>query len=351
MEDRLNAGVARVLRRRGWVPRIVGYTGYGGEGWARVLGRVLLTPELAETTEDRRSAARQEEREREPEAVRGWRSFFTAPLPDVEVEVHSAGEVHRVRTDRGGYVDAVVPVSLPPGWHEVELRTEGAERSQRARVLVVGPEPTLGLLSDIDDTVLVTSLPRPLIAAWNTFVRHDTARRAVPGMASLYQRFVAAHPSAPVVYLSTGAWNVAGALERFLDRKGYPAGPLLLTDWGPTNTGWFRAGSEHKTASLRRLARELPQVRWVLVGDDGQHDPQIYGDFVEEHPERVCAVAIRQLTPTEQVLSHGTPVPERTAPRRPASRGGAARAPEDVPTVRAPDGLGLSGQLARLGLV
>jgi phosphatidate phosphatase APP1 len=43
-------------------------------------------------------------------------------------------------------------------------------------------------------------------------------------------------------YLSTGAWNVAPAVRRFLGRHGYPQGPMLLTDWGPTNTGWFRSG-------------------------------------------------------------------------------------------------------------
>jgi len=44
---------------------------------------------------------------------------------------------------------------------------------------------------------------------------------------------VTAHPNAPVFYLSTGAWNVAPALTRFLSRNLYPPGPLLLTDWGP----------------------------------------------------------------------------------------------------------------------
>ena len=143
----------------------------------------------------------------------------------------------------------------------------------------------LGLVSDIDDTVMVTSLPRPLIAAWNSFVLRESARRVVPGMAGLYRRILHAHPDAVVLYLSTGAWNVASALRRFLTSNGYPEGPLLLTDWGPTNTGWFRSGQEHKRVALRRLAGEFPDVRWLLVGDDGQHDPQIYAEFAAEYPE------------------------------------------------------------------
>ena len=132
-------------------------------------------------------------------------------------------------------------------------------------------------------------------------------------------------------YLSTGAWNTAPTLTRFLDRHGYPAGPLLMTDWGPTNTGWFRSGQEHKRTALRRLAREFPNVRWVLVGDDGQHDPQLYGDFAQTHPDHVRAIGIRQLTPAEQVLSHGLPVPNPDPGAHDPHRPTAA-------TVQGPDG-------------
>lgn len=51
-------------------------------------------------------------------------------------------------------------------------------------------------------------------------------------------------------------------------------GPLLLTDWGPTNTGWFRSGQDHKRACLDRLAKDFPKIKWLLIGDDGQHDPE-----------------------------------------------------------------------------
>ena len=133
----------------------------------------------------------------------------------------------------------------------------------------------------------------------------EHARRPVTGMAVLYERLVRAHPGAPFLYLSTGAWNVAPTLHRFLSRNLYPAGPLLLTDWGPTHDRWFRSGREHKADNLRRLAEEFPEVRWLLIGDDGQHDVQIYGEFADTHPENVAGVAIRQLTAGEAVLAGG----------------------------------------------
>jgi phosphatidate phosphatase APP1 len=263
-------------------------------------------------------------------AVRGWRSLATAQVPGAVVEVRAGSHVHRVTSDRGGYVDTIVDSDLEPGWHDVTLTVPSG--SVTARVRIVSPDARIGLVSDIDDTVMVTTMPRPLLAAWNTFVLNETARRPVTGMADLYRRVLAEHPDAPVLYLSTGAWNVAPTLGRFLSRHGYPAGPLLLTDWGPTNTGWFRSGRQHKLDTLDRLLRELPGINWVLVGDDGQHDPEIYGKVAREHPERVRAVAIRQLTPTEHTLATGTsqaPTDAVEAERRTA---------EVVPVVRGGDG-------------
>lgn len=334
IEDAVLARVNAVLRRRGWVPRVEPYTGYGAPGWVRVLGRAVLAapdttaPEVAER--DQGSADR---------AVRGWRSFLSAQLGGAVVRVEVGDRVHEVTADRGGYVDAVVEADLDPGWHEVRLALGG--QAVAAPVLVVDPRAEVGMISDIDDTVMVTALPRPLLAAWNAFVLHENARRVVPGMAGMYRRWTAAHPHAPVLYLSTGAWNVAPALRRFLQRHGYPAGPLLLTDWGPTNTGWFRSGRSHKDAALRRLRQEFPTLRWFLVGDDGQHDPEIYGEFAAEHPDGVDAVAIRQLTPTEQVLAHGTAEPLDRVRRK----SGAAR------TVTGPDGNALALAMIDTGLL
>jgi phosphatidate phosphatase APP1 len=114
-----------------------------------------------------------------------------------------------------------------------------------------------------------------------------------------------------------------------------------MTDWGPTNTGWFRSGQAHKRTCLDRLARDFPGITWLLVGDDGQHDPQIYADFAEARPECIDAICIRHLSPTEQVLSN---IMKIDSPIRPW----AARS---VPTFSAPDGHVMLRILERAGKV
>jgi len=195
-----------------------------------------------------------------------------------------------------------------------------------------------GLISDIDDTIIASYLPRPMVAAWNNLVLTEAARQSVPGMARLYREVLHRHPGTPVFYVSTGPWNTFPFLDRFALRHGFPSGPMLLSDWGPTNTGWFRSGPEHKLRALRSLARDFPRTQWLLVGDDGQHDPAIYAHFAAEFPDRVRAIAIRELNPVQQVLAHGTwrGLPEGTAPRRDGA---------STPEVRGPDGDELRSQL------
>ena len=222
-------------------------------------------------------------------------------------------------------------------WQTITMSVEGSEPAE-TRVFIVGSGVRFGVVSDIDDTVMVTLLPRPLLAAWNSFVVDEHARQPVPGMAVMLERLTREHPGTPVIYLSTGAWNVAPTLTRFMRRHLFPAGSFLLTDWGPTHDRWFRSGREHKEQNLRRLATEFPQVKWLLVGDDGQHDDAIYTGFAIEHPQNVAAVAIRKLLPAEAVLAGGrTVVDDHSA--------------AEVPWVTESDGAGLLDRLRSTGVI
>nr|WP_218868982.1 phosphatase domain-containing protein [Leifsonia psychrotolerans] len=336
IEDSFHEVRGRLARRRGHLPTVIPYAGYGTTQWVRILCRVLLAKPLKHKPYEsaRRFRRRAERREA---GIRGWRSFTSVPLRDVTVTIDINGVIHRVHADRGGVVDTVVQIELSPGRHTARLHTDSSVTVE-APVFVVAPIVTNGIISDVDDTVMVTTLPRPLLAAWNTFVLDEHARVPTPGMSVLLDRLAVKNVGAPIIYLSTGAWNVAPTLTRFLSRNLYPAGTLLLTDWGPTHDRWFRSGRDHKSANLRRLAGEFPEIRWILIGDDGQHDEAIYAEFQREFPGSVAAVAIRQLSPGQAVLAGGR------------SKDTAQGTP-DAPWFYGPDGSSLADQFAAHGLL
>ncbi|MEU2348084.1 phosphatase domain-containing protein [Modestobacter sp. NPDC049651] len=312
-DDALRALLSRSARRSGWTPAVLAHPGYGSGGRARLFARVLLAPPGTDP------AARS--------AVPGWQRFLTLESPGAELEVEVAGVRHRLRADDDGLVD--VTVDLPAGLADVGVVPavfSAGGRTASAPVHLASPDAGRGVVCDIDDTVLVTGIARPLRAAWRTFVQPMRQRQVVPGMAALLRELTAGAPHVPVLYLSNGPWNLAGPLSRFLEHNGLPPGALLLTDWGPRPDRWFRSGQAHKRAELRRLAADLPGVRWTLVGDTGEHDPQLYREFVEEQPDRVAAVLLRDVT--------GGRREERVA---------------GVPVIYAPDGAELASSLAALG--
>lgn len=325
LERSSNRQMASRLRSKGWLPAIRPFVGYGSPEWVRVMCRLQMMRPL--------------ERQVPAGMARGWRNFASVPLARTPVTITAGGVQKTVLTDASGYVDEVVECTMETGWQQVSIASPEAA-PQQASVQILGPEPRVALISDIDDTVLVTSLPRPMIAAWNTFVLSEHARRPVPGMAVLYERLGQRYPQMPVFYVSTGAWNVGPTLRRFLSRNLYPPGPLLLTDWGPSEDYWFRSGAAHKRRQLKRLREEFPQLQWILVGDDGQHDPQLYTEFADADPDSVTAIAIRHLSPTEQVLSSGMLV-EKTVPHRPAN----------VAWVSGPTGADLATALSNLDIL
>ena len=335
IEDRVLGVLGALLRAFGWIPRVEAYTGYGTPRRVRILGRVLLSP------------ARTGRSDPQP-PQRGFRSFLAVPAPRQQVTVVIGAVSVVAVSDRAGYIDLEVELDdgaeLTPGWQAARLvPAEGHRRPVRAGVVVIGDDVRLGVISDIDDTAMVTAVPTLLVAAWNMLWVRTAARRAVRGMSDLYGRIAERHPDAPFVYLSAGAWNTARTLRRFLVRHGYPPGPLLLTDFGPTPSGWFRSGSEHKRTSLEHLFGMFPHMRWVLFGDDGQKDPEIYQAAAREHPEKVVAIGIRTLTGAERVIATAGAAKDGPTAATPVEE---SPTPAGVPYVVGKDGTALAEGLA-----
>jgi phosphatidate phosphatase APP1 len=86
-------------------------------------------------------------------------------------------------------------------------------------------------------------------------------------------------------------------LEDFLDVHGVPAGPLFLKDWSPTAV---LGHEKHKLDVIRTLLATYPELPFILIGDSGEKDPEIYRKVVREHPDRIRAIYIRDVSTGER---------------------------------------------------
>jgi phosphatidate phosphatase APP1 len=290
VERALDRHLSSYLRGRpGWGPMVSPYVSYGTPDVVHVRARVLVG-----RVRDRRT------RRRLPIPV-GLPPFLSMEVPGETVTVEVAGRHVELTSGPEGYVEAVVEIpASTPGWHDVTFAISGRPDSAAVgKLLVVDPTTRLGVVSDIDDTILHTGLTRLLDAVRTTLFTPEHARAVVAGASEFYRALLAgARGPGPIFYVSTGAWNLHAALQRFLLRHSFPDGPLLMTDWGPSEGWLFReASAAFKTRAITELFGEHPHLTWVLVGDSGQDDPAAYAAVARAHPGRVHAIYIREVTP------------------------------------------------------
>ena len=224
-----------------------------------------------------------------------WRASWSAPaFGDVAVEGI---------TDRHGFVPLTLRVrDLTPGWHEVKVSTVPHRddiveaKSVSGRVFKPHPKAPFAVISDLDDTVIRSGLTEGMTAVRRTLLGDQHTRRAIPGVSSWY-RGISRKGQVDGVepgffYVSTGSWSFYEMLVQFLQLRGFPRGPLFLTDWGPTDRYLHRSGSMHKKHTIGRLLHAYPHTPFVLVGDTGQGDFDAYTDAARHFPEQVALIVL-----------------------------------------------------------
>jgi len=195
---------------------------------------------------------------------------------------------------------ATAELRLPAGvapdgaWLDVEASAPpGDARRHRGRVRLV-PAQGLTVVSDIDDTLKVSEVRDLQALLRRTFLQ---AYEAVPGMAAVFAPL--AEAGASFEYLSCSPWQLGPALLEFLRASGLPEGGLHLRAFRWKDERLLSLLAEpaaHKTPALQALLAAHPGRRLLLVGDSGETDPEIYGDFARAHPGVVAGILVRDVS-------------------------------------------------------
>ncbi|HEU5035659.1 MAG TPA: phosphatase domain-containing protein [Nocardioides sp.] len=281
-----------LLRRRKWRRppehfRIEVYGGHGGRDGVVVRGRVLDNPPPSEAVEGEGVGA---------SVRRSLGQFATDELPGVPLRVTVGDAVAETETDREGYFRLELRPSAVTGpWERGRVELAAAYRGlepgfeTEVAVRVPGPDARFGVISDVDDTIIETGVQRAGEMLLQTFTRSALTRTPFEGAPELY-RDLASGDRNPVFYVSSSPWNLHAFLAAFLRHRDFPIGPLLLRDLVGTHEGRAR-----KHGRIEEVLRLHPQLEFVLIGDSGERDPEIYADVVRAHPGRIRAVYIREV--------------------------------------------------------
>jgi phosphatidate phosphatase APP1 len=287
--------VRRASGRGGFV--VQPYRGYGSSDEVFLIGRVFRQP---------RFGARAPEGSLRAQLIAIARRLLRWGVADATMQVGFCGASARVTTDRDGYFRVhLQPASPPPAdrlWHEITIALLEPTAVVTAGEVFVPPAACrYVVISDIDDTIVETGVANKARMLWNLFVRGPRSRVAFPGVAALLQalhRGVSGAETNAMLYVSRGPWSIYEVLDEFFNLHAIPIGPILfLREWGLTlQSPLPRRAEGHKLALIRNMLALYRDLPFILIGDSGQRDPEIYAEIVREHPGRVLAIYIRNVS-------------------------------------------------------
>ncbi|MFN2169325.1 MAG: phosphatase domain-containing protein, partial [Anaerolineae bacterium] len=185
-----------------------------------------------------------------------------------------------------------------------EVDHAGSPLAASGATLIPPAAAEFGVISDIDDTVLQTYATDLLKLARTTLLHSAEERLPFAGVAEFYHALQAGPDSRqenPIFYLSSSPWNLYDLLVDFMALNQLPDGPLLLQDYGLDGEKVLKQGhAEHKLTRIRELFALYRDLPFVLIGDSGEHDPELYAQTIREFPGRVRAVYIRDVSDSER---------------------------------------------------
>ena len=299
IDDRVDRLALRLRQRRGIAPvQILSYTGHGTHTSLYLKGRVI---------EGYSVLSAQDSDSMWQNVINMLRRFNSHEVPFARVRATFEGATYDAQANDEGYFDLAIQLETPlPDdkiWFDVPLELSDYQDHEGARTVarVIVPPSTakFGVISDLDDTVIKSDVINLIKLARNTFLYNSRTRLPFAGVAEFYHALQQGTGQGynPIYYVSNSPWNLYDLLADFFEVRGIPPGTFFLTDIGLTPTKLIKQnGMRHKLAVIETLLQTHPQLPFILIGDSGEKDPEIYLRAVQNFPGRIKAIYIRDVT-------------------------------------------------------
>lgn len=229
--------------------------------------------------------------------------FLTSPLVAVPITIffydENNSQTRTVMTNDAGHFIVRAPLEFVPT-HVRVLANENLSASKEIQLI----EPHgVSVISDIDDTIKRSNISGGAREIFrNTFVR-DLADLTIDGVKEWYNNMASLGVS--FHYCSNSPWQLFPVLASFFKVGDLPPGSLHLKQYSGMLQGIFEPVAERKKSTLFRLMRDFPERKFLLIGDSGEADLEVYTELALNHPERILAVFIRDVTTPEDPTFFG----------------------------------------------
>lgn len=281
--------------------KIQPYYGFGSEYYVFIKGRVLEEEGIREKQENGSTLQH---------LKNTYKRYESDEIPNIKISAEFAGKRQEMHTDKEGFFEFEFRFEEPVDYQKhgkkiklrlLETKTHGDDKKAEGRIFVPDKNAEFGIISDIDDTVLISRMTNFLAKLKLMLLKDSSERSPFPGIAAFLRALRKGHDDKgynPVFFVSGSEWNLFDLLINFFQYHDIPEGPLFLKDKGTrSGEGDFKAAeSEYKLVKIRHILETFPEMKFICIGDSGQEDPEIYQKVQEEFPDQIMGIYIRDVT-------------------------------------------------------
>ena len=270
---------------------IVVYHAYGNNHQVIVQGRMEKKKDFKKVTQDD-----------------GWFRNLWRRLRQVEGdEIESATinlsinhESFKTKGDDEGYFEFNIKTKevLPMGFQKITLHIEGNKNLHETNATIIDTTFLISIISDFDDTIIVSDVTHKIKLGVNTMFKNYKQRTLVPTMLERFKKILAQNPKgtpSTLFVLSGSPQQLFIPVEEFLDYYHFPKHTLILKKAHGANKDPLTDQFAYKTQKIERLIKLYPNIQWVMFGDSGEKDYQVYKAIKEKYPKKVKSYFIRNV--------------------------------------------------------
>tara|TARA_R110002050_G_scaffold179118_3_gene312395 strand:- start:34604 stop:35605 length:1002 start_codon:yes stop_codon:yes gene_type:complete len=251
-----------------------------------------------------------------------WKRMETDEIKNAELNISLPnGVILKTKTDNYGYfkintvLENLGSLINEEGWVNFEVSYNEKNSKQRiqlenrfpGKLLIPSDSADYGVVSDIDDTILHTGVVSTL--KWKVLINtlFKTAKKRLPlkGASELYNqlhRGKSGENANPIFYVSHSPWNLYRYLELFLRQNDFPKGPILLRTFQSFFKRKSAGDKPQKQLEILNILETYPRLPFILIGDSGEHDADIYKEIAELYPDRISAIYLRSVNHRKRMI-------------------------------------------------
>ena len=285
--------------------KILPFYGFGNDRYIFIKGRVMEEEKIVEDPQDQTVAAHLKDT---------YKRYETDEIPHIGIKVSFGGKEIETKTDAEGFFEVEFRFEEPIDYQKtgkkvqlelLETKTEDDHRKAEGRIFVPGEDAEFGVISDIDDTIMISQMNHFFEKLKMMLLQDASDRTPFPGIGAFLQALkkgADGKGNNPLFYVSGSEWNLYDLLVNFMQYHDIPQGPLLLKDKGSGfDSGHFTtAEANYKEEKITQILETYPNLKFICIGDSGQHDPEVYEKVQEKYPGRLLAIYIRDVTPDKR---------------------------------------------------